>query len=269
MNERLTEQILSEARSSLEPSQADRERVRKKVIAAIGAAGVVTVASGTAAKATGTVSAGTLIAQSTIVKIGAGVLVIGGVVGMLAYGSGSSSDEAPSKAERAAIPVAQKPTSDEAPPIEPSVDETLADQPAAPPVPVEIAEPELPAPVVEPQKRRARKISEWTTPKPDGPVSKPNDDALLKEISLIKKASRALNQKRPEKTLKILNEYDAAFPKGVMREERDGLKVIALCDLGRRSEAANAKRRFLKRSPSSPMAGRVRDRCQNLENADD
>lgn len=269
MNERMTEQILSEARSSLEPTKADRERVHKKVLAAIGAAGAVTVASGTAANATGGLSAGSLIAGSTIVKIGAGMLVVGGIVGMLAYWSGSSTDETPTEAETAVVDNRETPASADEPEAPPPVDQTPAlqptAQPTAQPAPAEIAEPEPTETVKKPPKRRARKMTEKTPQAPDEPVSKPNDNALLKEISLIKKASRALNQKQPQKTLQILDEYDATFPAGVMREERNGLRVLALCDLGRHAEALKAKRQFLRRSPSSPMASRIQERCKLTE----
>jgi hypothetical protein len=117
-------------------------------------------------------------------------------------------------------------------------------------------------------RRRAAPRERANSASPE-PTATPNDDALLREISLIRSASRAIRQNKPEKALRLLKTYDDEFPEGVMREERDGLRVLALCRLGRRAEAEQAKQQFLRQSPSSPMASRIRDNCEEPERKND
>lgn len=96
------------------------------------------------------------------------------------------------------------------------------------------------------------------------PTTAPNDTSLLREIALIKKATKVLASQQPQKTLQILRQYDKSFPNGVMRQEHNGLRVLALCDLGRKDEADREQRRFLAQSPNSPMAVRIQRQCGGL-----
>ena len=99
-------------------------------------------------------------------------------------------------------------------------------------------------------------------------VEKPNDTSLFKEIRMIREASMALSNNAPAKTLQILSAYDKAFPNGAMRQERDGLRVLALCALNRNTQADREKARFLKKSPDSPMARRIKASCQSEEKSE-
>ena len=47
-------------------------------------------------------------------------------------------------------------------------------------------------------------------------------------------------------------EYDKEFPKGAMREERDGLNVLAHCAIGNTPTAKREMNRFLKAYPAVP-----------------
>jgi hypothetical protein len=90
----------------------------------------------------------------------------------------------------------------------------------------------------------------------------PDDRApsIAAELALLEQAQAALRAQAPARALVVLNEHAAKYPRGALSEERNGLRVLALCDLGR-SGAAQAAERFVADHPSSPLAGPVRDAC--------
>jgi hypothetical protein len=272
MNDHRTEKLLANARTALEPTQEDRERVHKKVTAAIGAAGVISAASGTAAKATGGGSTAATFSGTTLVKIGVGILMLGGLataVGALVPWSdsretstilGSDSprreDTISSPSEVSAVSETPEATST-LPPFLPSKTSDTETPQATPNIGETPAHRALKGP--SPSERRPI-LAEGGTPK-----DTPDDTFLLRELSLIRAAASAHRDGQPEEVLRVLSIYDNEFPRGAMRQERDALRVLALCDLGRRHEAKKARERFLKQFPHSPMAARIRNNCQESE----
>jgi hypothetical protein len=58
----------------------------------------------------------------------------------------------------------------------------------------------------------------------------------------------------------VLDQHAARFPSGQFTEEREGLRVVAACDLGRSDARARAEQ-FLRSRPQSPLASRIHARC--------
>jgi hypothetical protein len=81
------------------------------------------------------------------------------------------------------------------------------------------------------------------------------------EVLLLREAHAAMRGGQATHALVLLDEHARRFPKGALGEERDAARVAALCALGRVVEARAAADRFLRASPLSPHAGRVRASC--------
>jgi hypothetical protein len=152
--------------------------------------------------------------------------------------------------ERGASPVSQGVAT---PATSPSDDE------AAPRVAMPVAEPiaapaELPPPAPEPIVAVAiAEPAAIAKRKPDAP--KPD------EAPMIAAALRSLNAGDAAAALRELARHAKLHPRGDMREERDALRVIALCEAGRTADAASARKKFLDEYPSSPHASRVQASC--------
>jgi hypothetical protein len=90
---------------------------------------------------------------------------------------------------------------------------------------------------------------------PQAPV-----DALQGELALVRAAHDALREGRPAVALERMDEHRRVYPDGALSEERDALRVGALCALGR-SDAQAEARAFLVDHPASPFVARVREAC--------
>ncbi|MBK7860529.1 MAG: hypothetical protein IPJ65_18375 [Archangiaceae bacterium] len=104
-----------------------------------------------------------------------------------------------------------------------------------PPAPTEAARPAPPRPVAR------------TTPAP----------ITADERQLIEAARTALIKRDAAAALNALARHRRSFAQGQLAEERDGLEVQALAQLGRRDEARTAARRFLASWPDSVFAPAV------------
>jgi hypothetical protein len=81
------------------------------------------------------------------------------------------------------------------------------------------------------------------------------------ELGVIREAQGALQAGDANRALSLLDEHSAANRQGILREERMAARVLALCELGRTDEARAEAARFLRESPASPLASRVRSAC--------
>jgi hypothetical protein len=104
---------------------------------------------------------------------------------------------------------------------------------------------------------------------PHAQTDKPND-ALVpseptvdEEVKLMNRAQAALRSGNPSQALQLLNEDARRFPNGKLASARAVAHMIALCRLGRASEARVEADRFLVKNPSSPFAARVSDVCSS------
>ncbi|HET7540075.1 MAG TPA: hypothetical protein VFK05_09385 [Polyangiaceae bacterium] len=90
------------------------------------------------------------------------------------------------------------------------------------------------------------------------PSTRPTEDRLAQEVALLARATSSLHAGHPAEALKVLDEYQHRFPKGLLTEERRAAKAQALCALGRQSEAEGELARL---TPHSLAAARAKQFC--------
>ena len=101
--------------------------------------------------------------------------------------------------------------------------------------------------------------------KTEAPAPRPARGTLAEEMKLMTAAQRAARAGDHARALASLRKHRARFPRGVMAEEREAERVLALCALGRDRQARAARARFLERFAGSPLAPRVRRACGDGE----
>jgi len=92
--------------------------------------------------------------------------------------------------------------------------------------------------------------------------SQPTKASIARETEMLAEVQRALQLGRPATALTKLNQYDAAFPSGMLREESIASRVMALCAFGRAKDAEHWAAEFFRRYPNSPLSARVRGACR-------
>jgi len=90
-----------------------------------------------------------------------------------------------------------------------------------------------------------------SSPAPLGP------SASRREIAQLRRIQRLLAHD-PAAAQHLAEASQREFPHGALREEREGLSVLALFKLGDRARALPKARRFLDQHPQSPLAERIR-----------
>ena len=80
------------------------------------------------------------------------------------------------------------------------------------------------------------------------------------EARAILVAKRKLESGQAREALRALEEHERIHPHGTLSEERDALRVVALCSLGL-PEGQEERSRFLRNHPVSPYVERVRAAC--------
>jgi len=105
-----------------------------------------------------------------------------------------------------------------------------------------------------------------SAPKADAPVvsdasTGPAPSTLGEEARLLARAKRALTEGVPADALDPLHEHARRFHDGPLAEAREGLRIEALCALGRRREARGAAAALRRDYPGSSLAWRLADPC--------
>ena len=141
-------------------------------------------------------------------------------------------------------------------------DKAAVPQPTPEPEPIPEPEPELtseaePEPALKPTTKRR--------PKSTAPVEPATPETLAAETSLLRRARAALAAKNAGSCLALLSQHAKQFPTGVLAEERDALRVVALCSDGRLQDGKRAAAKFRKAHPGSPLTGRVGSACTDEE----
>jgi hypothetical protein len=86
--------------------------------------------------------------------------------------------------------------------------------------------------------------------------------ALEAEVRLISTANALVRTHRFADAMRVLEEHAQRFHRGVLGEEGRALRVLSLCGADARdARALRERERFLRRSPSSVLAERVRASC--------
>jgi hypothetical protein len=138
------------------------------------------------------------------------------------------------------------------------------------PAPVLVSDPPIASPAVTqdpvavapsmtataPTERQAPSIKPHVDPPPS--VAPPS---IGEETALLMGAQTAIREGDSARALALLDEHARRFPTGMLAEERDASRVLALCAAGRTSEARELAGKFLAAHPRSPAASRVRNSC--------
>jgi hypothetical protein len=193
---------------------------RDRVRARVGVTlGLAAAATGAATTAKAASGAGGLFSLKVLVPLGLGAFLVGGYV-------------VPRLLQRPA-PVAAPVVALPAPPVAETPPTVME------PAPVETA------PVVE---------SESAAPRPAVRAAPPG---LAQERRALDEARTLINHGGAVAGLAALQRHQKDFPRGQLAEERDALRVMALAQLGRSTEAREAARAFSRRHPGSVLQSAV------------
>ncbi len=129
--------------------------------------------------------------------------------------------------------------------------------PAKPPAPTQAATPAEAQTDAPQQKASAEDAREASPRSLDSHDPSAQTQSLGAEQRLLEQARAALARGLARDALTALDRHKARFPRGLLREEREGLRVPVLVALGQDDEARKAAARFLARYPSSLFAPAV------------
>jgi outer membrane protein assembly factor BamD (BamD/ComL family) len=82
---------------------------------------------------------------------------------------------------------------------------------------------------------------------------------------MLRQAQEDLRAGLPAQALRRLEDYDRRFAKGTLDQERQAIEAIARCQIRLDPTAQARAERFLRQSPESPLAERVRAACSKPE----
>jgi hypothetical protein len=234
--------LLAAAEMSDDPTTEDAARVRRAVLANVGALGVtaaVVTTSTTQAKAAALWSAGAKLAAAL-------AITAGGVAATWSYVHPRSEAVVTNPARAQVAP----------PPSTPVTPSDTVTQPVVTAPEREADEPPTKALRPAPRAPRAAEKPEPPPSKPDAAVA-----SLEAEMKLIRGADSALRAGRASEALALLAQHQAEHPHASLSHEREGLRAIAQCQTGA-SGSREVAERFLARSPRSPLAPRLRSACR-------
>src|SRR5450432_2850673 len=239
-----TRALLDAARSFDDPTDEDRDRVRAGVMLRVGSVAAIGTAAITAAKSSSAAaSALPLIANSLttttifsgmVAKVGVAV-VLAGAVASGAYVALRPARPTPVVAMASHTPVAAPATPVAALPLA-----------ATDPEPAAVDLADLPMDDAKPSPSR---------------LGHARSADLEGEMKLLRTADAALRRGDSAAALAALNKHAALYPTGVLSQEREGVRAIALCSGGSLSQGQSAAQRFLAHAAKSPLASRIRSAC--------
>jgi hypothetical protein len=87
------------------------------------------------------------------------------------------------------------------------------------------------------------------------------------ELRVLREAREDLRAGRPESAYRRLDEYRRQHSAGMLSQERSALSAIALCHWQPGPEAQARASEFLRISPDSPLAKRVRSACERAKSS--
>lgn len=232
--------LLRALRAADEPTNADRARVRARIMAKVAlAAGAGAAIVGSSATAAGTALP---VFGAGAWKVGVVVVAVIGGVGGTAWMAASWSENAPAVAVQRAAHDAPEPA------LRAQTRAAVTSAPRT--VEHETSVTNVASP------RGARDVV--TTKRPGATRQAPTD--LDRELALLEQAQQALKQGDSERALAELDKHATEHPTGALAVERAAIRAVALCESGN-VEGQREARRFLARNARSPLAVRVRAAC--------
>ncbi len=239
--------LIDAANSFDDPTDADRDRIRAGVfmrmgsVAAVGTVAITAAKASSAAASAGPLLASTLTSASIFsaaaIKVGA-VVVIGALATAGAY-------------------VALRPAHSPAPVA------VVTPAPIVAPAPVAAVAPavvDTSSPAIDPSELPALDDAK---PSPARLHARPVD--LEGEMKLLRQADAALRRGDSASALVAINKDAALHPAGVLSQEREGVRAIALCSGGNLAQGQAAARKFLASASKSPLSSRIRSACSITE----
>ena len=231
------ELVDSHRRSRILP-RADRERMKRTLMLRVATLGAGTAATGTAMG---------MSLASKIALVALGVTAVAGAGSLSVW------------ALRGQAPAEVMAPSQSSPLIAPEIVE---------PDPVAAAEgPIVPADVVpmenghgEHAKKMGKRVMAAANPSPAAPPVVALDPEP--ELRVLREAREDLRAGRPQSAYRRLDEYGRQNSVGMLAQERKALSAIALCQWQPGPEAQARASEFLRTSPDSPLARRVRSACE-------
>ena len=296
--ERESKRLLELSRQARTPSASDRARIRGRLSAALGSAAIsAPLANGTAHQAAaqaagqagnqaagqagnqaaGTQAASTAGAGTQAATAGgaaqsgaaagsglsAGMLggaagwglagalgaVVGGyltltLLGLSPVGTGDGLQEAAPGAT-SARPRSPSPSSTPAAPEQPLARD-LEPVPPAPPTPAATVQPGPPQETKRAPTKRAKVAG---------------TDSLLSEVQLLHEARAAWQRGDSAAGLGLLQRHRTRYPRSEVKAERETLRVLCLCDLGRTRQAERVARRLRRVAQASPLRAALERSC--------
>ena len=287
--------LLSAAAGCHEPTESDRNRVRRRLAVRLGvAAGLGTLASvatktgsamaATAGSATAEATAfGTLLGSAKLFAISkiVGVALVtsavsyGGYRVVAAHGAPQVQGAPAMKmhgGDKAGLPRAAATRA--------QASAAVASEELALPALAASVNTELPAPGISKMRNVERAVADTSAglqqraqaetqtdreatalpPVATFPSDVPGLSAEARGLAL---AQSALREGRPEQALAILDQQKSQFANGSLDEERAAARVLALCKMGQIQASKTAAAEFLRKSPHSVLAERVASACSS------
>lgn len=236
--DRDAKRILDLATEARTPAALDKARVEQRLAAVLGV-GVIaaTPAIATeAAHAASTAASGAKAAGAAALKWWiASAVIVSAVTGYVALSSKPQAPVlAPPKPSKAITAPLDEPVPVPAPAPALAVDETAT----------EALLPERPTRTATAKKRGAA-----------------STNSLGDELELLHRAQSAWRAKDAAQAMALLDQHRSRFPRSELKLERDGLRVLTLCELGRKTEATSLAHKLLERAPRSPLRATIEESC--------
>jgi hypothetical protein len=261
--------IIEEAKRADTPSAADKQRIRNKLIARLGAGALVSsavIGSSASSAASGAGAAGSTSASGGFGAVtglagatGTGavglttkITLISAIVGAIGVGAvtapwdeitSSSNEKNGANADRSEQATPQTATSPAAQTQQSATDESAAKT----------------------QEKNTLSLSSSDGMRQPIRVDEANNNNITPhleaELKLLRAAQVALQKGDSNRALSVLNKHRRQFPGGLLRQEREAARAVALCELGRYEQGRQVAQRLLANSPRSPLAQRIARSC--------
>jgi hypothetical protein len=232
------------AERTLSPAERERSYARIGVGIGVAASGVFAARSASAAGSSGAAAAGQSLVLATKWWVIGGLLVTAGAAGLGAYaGSRSGASE---RAQSLSPPKLEAPAPSLLPPVEPRMEGPLPISTSSAPAPIDA-------------ERKAGKVKGASAPVPPGGNASPRLPATTtsavttatsaEEVLLLHRARAALRS-NPAHAASLARRHEQRYPRSQLAAEREVVTILALCGLGRTSDAERRAKALASRSPA-------------------
>ena len=246
------------------------KKSQRRLMTALGVGPVAVAGAWTAGEAAASAAAPGQAALAAATTAGAGtaagaVFGVKWIVAVAAIGVAAAGAAGLSGAPPASVPVTAPMAKEPALPP-PTAAVTMSHPPIATPAPLPSSPPSARTPTSD-RRVAAPSSREPAAPLPLPPITEPsalaptsprNASALLAETTLLGAARDAITAGDAPNATRALDDYDRAFPSGMLAPEAAALRVEALALAGDRAGARRLADRFLTDYPTSPLVPRVR-----------